>query len=80
MAGASAVKLGNFAFELADLRTEQERETGIRAAQAALAGHGSSTCVVCHEEIEPERRQALPSAKRCLACQQRLERFKRRRN
>ncbi|MBN9232754.1 MULTISPECIES: TraR/DksA C4-type zinc finger protein [Phyllobacteriaceae] len=74
------MKLGNFAFELADLRTEQERETGIRAAQAALAGHGSSTCVVCHEEIEPERRQALPSAKRCLACQQRLERFKRRRN
>lgn len=74
------MKLGNFAFELADLRTEQERETGIRAAQAALACQGSPICLVCMEEIEIERRQALPSAKRCLACQQRLERFKRRRN
>lgn len=74
------MKLGNFAYELADLRTEQERETGIRAAQAALAGQGSPICVVCKEEIEAERRQALPSAERCLACQQRLERFQRRRN
>ncbi|MGO4558308.1 TraR/DksA C4-type zinc finger protein [Mesorhizobium sp. 2RAF21] len=73
------MKLGNFAFELADLRTEQERATGIRAAQAALAGQGSPICLACEEEIEPERRLALPSAKRCLACQQRLERFKRRR-
>lgn len=78
MAGAGAVKLGNFAHELADLRAEQEREAGIQAARKALATQGSRVCVGCGEEIEAERRAALPSAKRCLQCQQRLERFRRR--
>jgi len=72
------LKLGNFAYELADLRAEQERETGIRAARAALAKAGSPTCIGCGEEIDPGRRAALPSAKRCLSCQQRLERYRRR--
>lgn len=78
MAGACALKLGNFAYELADLRAEQEREAAIRSARAALAQEGSLICVSCHDEIEAERRAALPSAKRCLSCQQRLERFRRR--
>ncbi|MCK9549614.1 TraR/DksA C4-type zinc finger protein [Aquamicrobium sp.] len=72
------MKLGNAAFDLADQRAEQERETGIRAARAALAREGSPICMGCGEEIDPERRAALPSARRCLHCQQRLERFRRR--
>lgn len=78
MGGAGAVKLGNFAHELADLRAEQEREAGIRAARDALAAPGSPVCVGCGEEIEAERRAAMPSAKRCLQCQQRIERYRRR--
>ncbi len=78
MAGASALTLGNAAYDLADALAEQERETAILAARIALAQSGSAICVACHEEIDAERRAALPSAKRCLSCQQRLERFRRR--
>lgn len=74
------MKVGNFAFELADLRAAQERDAGIAAAQAALRKLGSPVCVGCGEEIEPERRKAMPSARRCLDCQRRIElRSKRRR-
>lgn len=73
------MKLGNFAFELADKRAAQERDAGIEAAQAELRKLGTPSCVGCGEEIEPERRRALPSARRCHECQERLERLGKRR-
>lgn len=68
------MEAGNKAHELADLRAEQERDAGIAAASAALVGDGSDICVRCGEEIEPERLAALPSARRCVDCQSKLER------
>lgn len=72
------MRLGNFAMELADLRAEQEREAGIKAAQSQLKGQGSLLCRGCGNEIDPERRSAMPSADRCIDCKKRLERFRRR--
>ncbi|WP_048648964.1 TraR/DksA C4-type zinc finger protein [Nitratireductor soli] len=62
------MKTGNLAFELADLRAEQERQAGILRAQAALEGPGSSACRQCGAAIEARRREALPSAITCVAC------------
>lgn len=67
----------NAALELADLRAEQERERGIKAAQQALLQEGRDDCVSCGAEIEPERREALPSARRCIECQTEIEKGKR---
>ncbi|MGO1161719.1 TraR/DksA C4-type zinc finger protein [Brucella sp. C7-11G] len=66
----------NAALELADLRAEQERERGIKAAQQALLQEGREDCVACGAEIEPERREAMPSARRCVECQTLFERRK----
>lgn len=71
--------MGNFAFELADLRAEQEREAGIRRAQKAVTGSGTVMCVDCPRQIEPARKAALPNAETCIACAQRRERLMRRR-
>lgn len=64
---------GNAAFDLAAERTEQERETKIAAASAALRGPGTMECEDCGNDIARERRVALPSATRCIACQTRHE-------
>ncbi|MFD1792092.1 TraR/DksA C4-type zinc finger protein [Ochrobactrum teleogrylli] len=65
---------GNKAHELADLRAEQEREAGVAAVQTELSRKGSNICISCGDDIELERRAALPSARRCIQCQQQLER------
>jgi len=65
---------GNKGHDLADLRAEQEREAGVLAAQNALRQQGFEDCISCGDEIDVERRAALPSAKRCLDCQEKLER------
>ena len=72
------MKLGNFAMELADLRAEQERDAGVARATAALRAVGELVCVGCKEEIEPARRLAYPAARRCIECQTRIERRRRR--
>lgn len=58
----------NRAFELADLRAEQERHAGILRAQAALNVPGSMLCRHCGNPIETKRRAALPSAVTCISC------------
>ncbi len=50
------------------------RERAIAAARAHLAGTGSADCANCGEAIPEARREALPSATRCIACQTKLER------
>lgn len=69
------MKIGNFAHELADMRAEQEREAGIAAARKPLKQAGTFDCVRCGEEIEAERRAAMPSARRCVDCQEGFERW-----
>lgn len=60
---------GNRAMELAAMRAEQERQVGVSIAIAAMEGEGSDRCVDCGSNISPERRVAMPSAKRCVGCQ-----------
>lgn len=66
--------LGNRAFELAAQRAEQERDAGVARSIAQLSAPGAEDCVDCSEPIGEARRLALPSAKRCVHCQTRLER------
>lgn len=73
------MNIGNFAHELAVLRAEQELDAGIRAARAPLQQTGSAFCISCGDEIEDERRAAMPSARRCIDCQTRIERYRARR-
>lgn len=71
------MKMGNSAFELAEHRAEQEREAGIGRATAALRVEGKFYCVACGDEIDPARRKAFPAARRCIDCQERIERKRR---
>ncbi|PVE56314.1 TraR/DksA C4-type zinc finger protein [Rhizobium rhizogenes] len=65
---------GNAAFDQAEQRAEQEREAKIAEASRALLGPGSIQCEDCPNDIPQQRRQALPSATRCIDCQTRHER------
>jgi len=73
------VNFGNAQFDLAELRTEQEREAQVAAAGKALRTVGAMACEDCAELITRERRLAMPSATRCISCQTRFERQARRR-
>lgn len=53
---------------------DAERTEGVRRVQAGLATRGAAACIGCGDDIEPERRAALPSARRCIECQGRVER------
>jgi phage/conjugal plasmid C-4 type zinc finger TraR family protein len=53
---------------------ERVRSEGVRRVAAALAVEGEAACIGCGDEIEPDRRAALPSARRCVTCQGRVER------
>jgi RNA polymerase-binding transcription factor DksA len=73
------MSMGNFDFDMADLRAEQEREAGIRRAQEAVKGSGTVMCKHCPLPIEPARKAALLSADSCIACARRLDRLRWRR-
>ncbi|MBD8554903.1 TraR/DksA family transcriptional regulator [Rhizobium sp. CFBP 8762] len=49
----------------------------IEAAHRAVSSIGYRWCCDCGVEISIERRAALPSARRCIDCQERHERKKR---
>jgi len=65
---------GNRAIELAEQRTEQERDAAVSRTVAALDGAGTADCIDCGEAIDPARKAALPSACRCFDCQSLRER------
>jgi phage/conjugal plasmid C-4 type zinc finger TraR family protein len=54
----------------------RDRALGVVLADARVLQAPASgwACVACGEEIEAERRQAAPGAKRCVECQAALER------
>ena len=68
------MKIGNAAFDLAELRAEQEREAAIGAAGRLVSAAGSDDCLDCCEPIEAMRKAAAPFAKRCIGCQEAHER------
>ncbi len=45
-----------------------------RARQALRKGEGFTHCEDCGEEIPEARRQAVPGARRCIACQAEADR------
>lgn len=67
------MNFSNAAYELADQRADEERQSGIRAATVALGGGGHTHCIECGKPIDGRRRAALPSAKRCFECQSAYE-------
>ena len=50
----------------------------IQAALGRIEAGTYGTCEVCGKAISPERLEALPIARRCIDCQERLERVPRR--
>lgn len=64
----------NWDQELVEMRIDQERDAGIARARQSLTAQGSAECVDCGEDIDQERRVALPSARRCVECQTKFER------
>ncbi|NLS00196.1 TraR/DksA family transcriptional regulator [Rhizobium sp. P38BS-XIX] len=61
-------------FELADRRSEQEREAQIAAASRALQAAGTTECRGCGCSIALARLRVHPSASRCAECQTDFER------
>lgn len=66
--------LGSFALELAAMRADQERDAGVARSVAELRGEGAEDCIDCGDPIEAARKAAMPSARRCVSCQDRRER------
>ncbi len=58
---------------LAQREREVEELTDVEAALARIAGSRYGICLDCGAVIAPDRLQAWPTAKRCIACQTRYE-------
>ena len=56
---------------------ERERDDCIARAAGQIKGHGATHCAVCGEPIDEARRKAMPSAIRCIDCQDSRERWSR---
>ena len=67
------MKTSNAAFDQADELAENERQSGIKAASKALSKAGTLDCIVCGEPIGRVRKAVLPSATRCVTCQETYE-------
>jgi phage/conjugal plasmid C-4 type zinc finger TraR family protein len=53
---------------------ERHRAAAIAFVRAQTQRDGFDECQDCGEVIEPTRRKALPSATRCVGCQEDFER------
>ncbi|WP_374569671.1 TraR/DksA C4-type zinc finger protein [Phenylobacterium sp.] len=67
--------------DLAQRHEEFRRGHALSAAQArarqVLGPAAPNACVDCGDDIDEERRAAAPAARRCLTCQEALERRQR---
>jgi len=60
--------------DMAQAHVEQETSQLIaRICQNANTGLGSRTCIACGEVIPEDRRRHVPSAVRCVPCQNLME-------
>ena len=60
-------------FEQASKLEQSQRDAAFKTAHDALAKPGQADCDGCGEAIAANRRQAMPSAIRCVRCQQTFE-------
>lgn len=65
--------LGERGLERAEALERLEKDGAVARIRNNLAGIGETFCIGCGERIEEARRIALPSAKRCIDCQTKLE-------
>lgn len=66
-------------FDQAQQLEELQRDLAVQAQAKRLGGLGRPDCLVCGEPIAEQRRRAMPNAVRCIDCQERRERWNRRR-
>lgn len=66
--------LGERAIERAQEFEQRQRDAAVARIQTSLAGLGEEFCIGCGDRIEDERRMVLPSARRCVDCQTKVER------
>lgn len=59
--------------ERAEEFERMERDAAVARIRNNLTGLGEEFCIGCGERIDEARRMALPSAKRCITCQSRME-------
>jgi phage/conjugal plasmid C-4 type zinc finger TraR family protein len=62
------------AIELAERFEAEERARKVAAISGSLTGAGEKYCKSCGDPIAQARRAALPSATRCVECQEHHER------
>lgn len=67
------MNLSNSAYELAEARTQQERQAAIESASKAVAKTGLCICQDCGLMIGEARQKAAPFARRCINCQTAFE-------
>lgn len=65
---------GERQIEAAEQNVAMETEAGVAKIRALLSAAGDEDCMDCGDPIGVERRMALPSATRCIQCQEALER------
>lgn len=65
--------LGERSIERAEEFERLQRDAAIQRIRNSLVGLGEEFCLGCGDRIEEARRMALPSAKRCVDCQERAE-------
>jgi DnaK suppressor protein len=68
---ASSSYTKEFLFSLSNSEREMLQE--LDAALGRIEGERFGICVCCEEAIERKRIEAVPWARHCLACQQKLE-------
>jgi phage/conjugal plasmid C-4 type zinc finger TraR family protein len=67
------IDLGERGLERAEAFERLSNEAAVQRIRNNLAGLGEEFCITCGERIEEARRAAMPSAKRCVGCQSKLE-------
>lgn len=68
------MRISNFDRESAEKRVDDEIRAVVSKIHREITRPGETCCVDCGEEIEAQRRQAMPSAIRCVVCQKKHER------
>jgi len=64
--------------EAACQMVDRERDDEIARIRAELTEEGEDFCIECDDPIGEARKAALPSAERCIHCQEQYERKMRR--
>lgn len=65
--------IGERGLERAEAFEQLSEDAAVARIRNNLVGLGEEFCLSCGERIEEARRAALPSAKRCIVCQEKLE-------